>query len=117
MDHPAPIVPNLYYCPDEVLGLLAHADVTLCGRYHFGIASVLAGCPPALVVRSAKMQQLVDELQVPYCGGVDALSPEGIAEGVAALLDSDREVRAALVEARSRLAARASENLSQAFSA
>lgn len=114
MARPAPLVPNLYYCPDEVLGLLAHADVTLCGRYHFAVASVLAGCAPALLVRSAKMQGLVDELGVPSCGGLDALAPERISGTVAALLASGNEVRPALRAAQERLAARAAGNISQA---
>jgi polysaccharide pyruvyl transferase WcaK-like protein len=115
MGHPAALVPNLYYCPDEVLGLLAHADVTLCGRYHFAVASVLAGCPPALVARSAKMQQLVDELGLPHCGGMDSLTPEGIAPAVNALLTSPELTRATLRAARDRLAARDSRNLPQAL--
>jgi len=116
MARPAPVVPNLYYSPDEVLGLLGHADVTLCGRYHFGIASVLAGSLPALVVRSAKMQQLVDDLGIPSCGALDSLSAEAISGRVAALLESAEALRGGLAEARSRLSARASLNLSQAGS-
>jgi polysaccharide pyruvyl transferase WcaK-like protein len=115
MSHPAPLVPNLYYCPDEVLGLLAHADVTLCGRYHFAVASVLAGCPPAVMVRSAKMRQLVEELELPSCGGMDSLTAEGIARAVTAPLTSPEPTRAALRAARERLAARASRNLPQAL--
>jgi len=116
MSRPAVLVPNLYYSPDEVLGLLAHAEVTLCGRYHFGIASVLAGAAPALLVRSAKMQQLVDELGIPSCGALDSLSAEGISLAVAGLLDSEAAVAGALAEARARMAGRASLNLSQALS-
>jgi polysaccharide pyruvyl transferase WcaK-like protein len=116
MGRRASLVPNLYYCPDEVLGLLAHADVTLCGRYHFAVASVLAGAPPAVMARSAKMRQLVEELGLPSCGGMDSLNAEGIAEAVNALLASPEPVRAALRAARERLAARASRNLPQAFS-
>jgi polysaccharide pyruvyl transferase WcaK-like protein len=109
----AALVPNLYYCPDEVLGLLAHVDVTLCGRYHFGIASVLCGCPPAILVRSAKMQQLVDELGIASCGNLDSLSAEGIYGVVEAFLESAEDVGAGLGRARERLRARASLNLSR----
>jgi polysaccharide pyruvyl transferase WcaK-like protein len=114
MTAPAPVVPNLYYCPDEVLGLLAHADVALCGRYHFGVAAVLAGCLPALLVRSAKMQQLVDELGVRSCGGLDSLTALDVSRAVADLLASADQIRTALRAARDRLAARAATNLDQA---
>jgi polysaccharide pyruvyl transferase WcaK-like protein len=106
----AALVPNLYYCPDEVLGLLSHADVSLCGRYHLGIASVLCGCPPAILVRSAKMQQLVDELGIASCGDLDSLSSEGIFGAVSALMESGEDVSERLLRARERLRARASLN-------
>jgi polysaccharide pyruvyl transferase WcaK-like protein len=111
----AVIVPNLYYSPDETLGLLAHADVTLAARYHFGIASVLAGSLPAIVVRSAKMQQLVDELGLPSCGALDTLSGEALAERVLSLLRAEAPLRAALAESRARLAERAAGNAAQAL--
>ena len=111
MARPAAVVPNLYYSPDEVLGLLAHAEVSLCGRYHFGIASVLAGCLPAVVVRSEKMRQLAGELEVPGCGALEPAVAERIAGCLEALLDSAAGTREALRRARLRLAARAARNL------
>src|SRR4029079_9802084 len=78
------IVPNLYWSPDEVLGLLAHATVTLAGRYHLVVESVLAGAPRVGVPRSEKVSGLFAELGLPVAGTMEAVSQASIVERVRA---------------------------------
>jgi len=105
------VVPNLYWSPDEALGLLAHATVTLAGRYHFVVESVLAGAPPVGVARSEKVSGLFEELGREPAGDMHALEPgRVVAHTLAAVRDRDA-VTAALAGARGRLAARAALNL------
>jgi polysaccharide pyruvyl transferase WcaK-like protein len=105
------VVPHLYWAPDEVLGLLSHAAVTLGGRYHFIVESVLAGVPPVGVVRSEKVRGLFDELGLEPAGTVDALESGRVVDhALAAVRDRDT-VTTRLAAARERLAARAALNL------
>ena len=105
------VVPNLYWSPDEALGLLAHATVTLAGRYHFVVESVLAGAPPVGVARSEKVSGLFAELGLPVAGTMERVSPASIVERVrAAARDRDHLTRS-LQSARERLASRAALNL------
>jgi polysaccharide pyruvyl transferase WcaK-like protein len=105
------VVPNLYWSPDEALGLLAHATVTLAGRYHFVVESVLAEAPPVGVARSEKVSGLFEELALPLAGTMEGVSQASIVERVRAAA-RDREVLTRpLREARERLARRAATNL------
>jgi polysaccharide pyruvyl transferase WcaK-like protein len=105
------VVPNLYWSPDEALGLLAHATVTLAGRYHFVVESVLAGAPPLGVARSEKVRGLFEELGLEPAGSMDALEPgRVVAQVLAAVRDRDKTT-AGQAGARERLAARAALNL------
>jgi len=106
------IVPNLYWSPDEVLGLLAHATVTLAGRYHFVVESVLAGAPPVGVARSEKVSGLFAELGLPVAGTMEAVSQASIVERVRAAAGGREALTGPLREARERLAGRAALNLS-----
>ena len=72
---------------------------------------MLSGCLPAVLLRSPKMRQLVDELGIAACGSLDSLSSDGISAGVEALLESAEDVRAGLGRAHERLRARAALNL------
>ena len=105
------VVPHLYWAPDEALGLLSHAAVTLGGRYHFIVESVLAGVPPVGVVRSEKVRGLFEELGLEPAGTMQALDPGRVVADVLAAV-RDRDAAAArLAAARERLAARAARNL------
>ncbi len=105
------VVPHLYWAPDEALGLLSHAAVTVGGRYHFIVESVLAGVPPVGVVRSEKVQGLFEELGLEPAGTMQALEPGRVVDGALAAV-KDRDTAATrLVAARERLAARAARNL------
>ena len=105
------VVPNLYWAPDEALGLLAHATVTLAGRYHFVIESVLAGAPPVAIARSEKVHGLLDELGLEPAGTMEAVDAGRIVERVAAAARDRGEGALPLGAARDRLAARAAQNL------
>ncbi len=111
MRQPAVIVPNLYYSPDEVLGLLAHASVTLAGRYHFVVASVLAGTVPVCVTRSEKMDGLLTELRLLPAGQIDAVDAETLATAIAAAIREGATLRSRLAEARGRRESCARANL------
>lgn len=111
MSRPSAVVPNLYYAPDEVLGLLSHATVTLAGRYHFIVESVLAGVPPMGVARSEKVRGLFEELGLERVGTMEGLdSKRVVAEAIAAFHDRDA-VSGRLRVAHAALAARARRNL------
>jgi polysaccharide pyruvyl transferase WcaK-like protein len=105
------VVPNLYWSPDEALGLLAHATVTLAGRYHFVIESALAGVPAVAIARSEKVRGLVDELGMEPVGTMEAVAGERIVEHILAAASAREASVARLRAARDRLAARASRNL------
>lgn len=111
MRRPAVIVPNLYYSPDEVLGLLAHATATLAGRYHFVVASVLAGTLPICLVRSEKMAGLLDDLGLAAAGRLEDVSADDVARRVYADFRERESFVPSLAAARNRLEARAGENL------
>ena len=105
------LVPNLYWAPDEALGLLAHATATLAGRYHFVVQSVLAGAPPVGIVRSEKVRDLFDDLAIEPAGTMESVEPEAIVAHVrTAMGDRDATTRR-LQAAKERLAARAALNL------
>jgi len=105
------VVPHLYWAPDEVLGLLSHAAVTLGGRYHFIVESVLAGVVPVGIARSEKVRGLFEELGLEPAGTMDALDAGRVVDQVLAAV-RDREALAdRLAGARERLAERAAGNL------
>jgi polysaccharide pyruvyl transferase WcaK-like protein len=112
MRRSAVIVPNLYYSPDEVLGLLAHATATLAGRYHFVVASVLAGSVPVCIARSEKMEGLLEELDLPPAGRIESARADSIVAAVRSAVASREELRRRLDDARCRLETRAQDNLS-----
>jgi polysaccharide pyruvyl transferase WcaK-like protein len=108
---PAAVVPNHYYGPDETLGLLAHATVTVSQRYHFTVESVLAGAAPVAIVRGQKMEGLVEELGLEPAGSMEHGETEAV---VAAVLRAaaERPALLARLEAAARtLARRAEQNL------
>jgi polysaccharide pyruvyl transferase WcaK-like protein len=111
MSEPSVVVPNLYWAPDEALGLLAHATVALGGRYHFTAESVLAGVPPVGIARSEKMRGLFEDLGLQPAGTMDGVDPSRIVAEVLAAASQRVERVRALVEARERLAARGAANL------
>jgi len=106
-----PIVPNLYWAPDEALGLLTHATVTLSERYHFTVQSVLARTVPVNVVRGQKMAGLVEDLGLDPAGAVDQIDPARVVAAVSRAA-SDRPAILAHLEPRRRaLEVRAAHNL------
>lgn len=108
----APIVPNLYYSPDELLALLSSASVTISSRYHFTVASVLAGTVPITLARSAKMDGLLEDIGETAVGSFDALDADALVAAVLAAHDH-RTVRVAAMAGRAHaLAERALVNLS-----
>jgi len=105
------VAPHLYWAPDEALALLAHATVTLAGRYHFVVESVLAGVPPVGVARSEKVQGLFAELGLEAAGTMETVEPGAlVAHALAAVSDRAERIRR-LGQARDRLASRAARNL------
>jgi polysaccharide pyruvyl transferase WcaK-like protein len=105
------LVPNLYWSPDEALGLLSHATVTLAGRYHFVVESVLAGAPPVAIARSEKVHGLLDELGLAPAGTMEDVEATRLVDGVVAAARDRAAVVGRLGAAREGLAARAARNL------
>ncbi len=111
MRRPAVIVPNQYWSPDQMLGLLAHAAVTVSQRYHFTLASVLAGTVPVTIVRSQKMETLLDDLGERPAGRIDSVTREQLAGVVMDAVRRRREILEPLLTAKDRLRKRAGQNL------
>jgi polysaccharide pyruvyl transferase WcaK-like protein len=107
----AAIVPNQYWSPDEALGLLGHATVTVSQRYHFTVESILAGTTPVSMVRGQKMRGLIEDLDLPAAGGIDDFSADVLIEQVGAAVWNRRSLLAKLQQARQRLELRAHNNL------
>jgi polysaccharide pyruvyl transferase WcaK-like protein len=105
------VVPNLYWAPDEALGLLSHAAVTLAGRYHFVVQSVLAGVPPVGVARSEKVAGLFEELGLEPAGTMASLQPGRLVERTLSAVRDRAGLARRLEEARQGLAGRAASNL------
>jgi len=111
MRRPAAIVPNRYWGPEEALGLLAHATVTVSLRYHFTVESVLAGTVPVNVVRGQKMAGLVEELGLAPVGTMERVEAEELVAGVRSAVEQREELWGRLQEARRGLETRAGNNL------
>jgi polysaccharide pyruvyl transferase WcaK-like protein len=111
MRRPAAIVPNRYWGPEEALGLVAHATVTVSQRYHFTVESVLAGTVPVNIVRGQKMAGLVEELGLAPAGTMEGVEASEVVAGVRAAVDEREEMLKRLQEARRRLEVRAGNNL------
>ena len=105
------VLPHLYWAPDEVLGLLAHAAVTVAGRYHFVVESVLAAVPPVGLARSEKVSGLFAELELTAAGTMEAPDPARIVERVRAAAADGVGMKRRLAAARERLVQRAASNL------
>ncbi len=111
MHHPVTRVPAAFYSPDEALALLAFAEVTVGQRYHFVVESVLAGTVPVAIPRLQKMTRLVRDLGSPVSGRIDRVDADHLAAVIADAVERRDAWRAAIAEARIRLARRAAANL------
>ncbi len=80
MPSPPPMVPNLYYSPDEAIALISRAQLSISLRYHFTLQSVLAGVVPVTVVRSQKTAGLVEDLDVPLSCTIEKLTVPRLVE-------------------------------------
>jgi polysaccharide pyruvyl transferase WcaK-like protein len=107
----AALAPNYYYGPDEALGLVAHATVTISERYHFTVESVLAGTAPVAIVRGQKMEGLVEELGLEPAGSMEQLEAQGLVAAVLRAAEEREALTARLLAAGQRLARRAERNL------
>lgn len=111
MRSPSVVVPSQAYLPTEVLGILAHASLTLGQRYHFLLASVLADVPPLAIVRQPKVESLVEDLDLAAAGHIETVSADGLVEAARHLLRNRTSVRAHLRARRRHLRERARMNL------
>ena len=111
MRRPAVLFPNLYYSPDEALGILSHATVTVAQRYHFAIQSLLAGSIPVCLVRGQKMHGLVEELDLPAPGSIDCVESANLETAVLTTWQRRVQLLRRLDESTAALRERASHNL------
>jgi polysaccharide pyruvyl transferase WcaK-like protein len=109
--HPAVLVPNLYYSPDETLALLRRACVTVGERYHFVVQSILADVMPVAILRGQKMRSLVEDTQTPVGGHIECIQPDVLAAAIVQALVERPTRGSALIEVRDRMAIRARQNL------
>jgi len=110
MREPAMLVPNHYYHPTAMIGLLSHADVTLSQRYHFTVASILAGTVPVSFVRAQKMVELLEDLQVQPVGDMEAVDGATLTAALIESLERRAHWLDHLASRRQHLAARATRN-------
>jgi polysaccharide pyruvyl transferase WcaK-like protein len=112
MSAPPPIVPNLYYSPDEALAVIGRAQLTISFRYHFTIQSVLAEAIPITVVRSQKMAGLMEDLGLPSSCLIEDLTSDQLVEMVLDGLSRRALCNHELRQRRTVLTTRAESNLS-----
>jgi polysaccharide pyruvyl transferase WcaK-like protein len=111
MPSPPPMVPNLYYSPDEALALIGRAQLTISFRYHFTVQSILARAIPITVVRSQKMAGLVEELGIPLSCPIEDLTAGQLVNLVRDGLTRREFYTTQLMKRRAVLTARAEANL------
>jgi polysaccharide pyruvyl transferase WcaK-like protein len=111
MRRPAVLFPNLYYSPDEALGVLSHATVTVAQRYHFAIQSLLAGSIPVCLVRGQKMRGLVEELDLPAPGSIESVESANLETAVLTTWQRRDQLVRRLGESTTSLRERARRNL------
>ena len=109
--HPAALVPNLYYSPDETLALLRRAWVTVGQRYHFIVQSILAGVVPVAILRGQKMRSLMEDTQTPVGGRIDGVHQDVLAATIMQALVERPLWGSRLHDTRQRMAIRAQQNL------
>ena len=111
MESPSVIVPNLYYSPDEALGLLAHVQVAVSARYHFAVLAAMAGTVPVCVVRGHKMRGLVEELGLAASCSIDKVDAAKLVNDVLGADSTRCDSLERLRLLRRHLAVRATNNL------
>jgi polysaccharide pyruvyl transferase WcaK-like protein len=112
MRSPAKVVPNFYWSPDEVLGLLSHADVAISQRYHFAILPVLCGTVPVSIVRGRKMRGLVEDLGLEASCTISNVDCDRLVHEVMSVHQNRPAYLKKLSMARHHLEVRAANNLS-----
>jgi polysaccharide pyruvyl transferase WcaK-like protein/2-polyprenyl-3-methyl-5-hydroxy-6-metoxy-1,4-benzoquinol methylase len=106
------LAPNRYYRPSEMISLISRMHVTISQRYHFTVFSALADVYPISIERGQKMRGLIEELDLPHVGNMEEMDETRIeSELEQALADPGSRLRS-LRDCRSRLEARAGNNLS-----
>ncbi|HUS05457.1 MAG TPA: polysaccharide pyruvyl transferase family protein [Bryobacteraceae bacterium] len=111
MKQPATIVPNFYWSPDEVLGLLSHVDIAISQRYHFTILPVLAGTVPVSIMRGRKMRGLAEDLGLEASCTIGNVDADRILHSVLDVCRNRKAYLSKLAMARAHLTARAVNNL------
>ncbi|MEI6259944.1 MAG: polysaccharide pyruvyl transferase family protein [Deltaproteobacteria bacterium] len=110
MEAPAIFLPSCYYHPDEMIGHLAHVDVSLSQRYHFTIQSVIAGTVPVSFARGQKLAVLIEELGMNPVGDMDSVNPDTICRNVTDALERRDYWRWHLLQMKKHLRLRAMNN-------
>jgi polysaccharide pyruvyl transferase WcaK-like protein len=111
MERPPVIVPNLYYSPDEALGLLAHVQIAVSARYHFAVLAAMAGTLPVCVVRGHKMRGLVEELGLAASCTIEKVDAAKLVDDVLSADSGRSESLETLKLLRTHMAVRATSNL------
>ncbi|MEI8131418.1 MAG: polysaccharide pyruvyl transferase family protein [Leptolinea sp.] len=110
MEAPTIFLPNRYYHPDEMIGLLSHVDVSLSQRYHFTIQSVIAGTVPVSFARGQKLAVLIEELGMNSVGDMEKVNPDTICREVTDALERRDYWRSHLLQMKKHLRLRAMNN-------
>ena len=112
MRYPSILVTDRYYRPAEMISLISLMQVTISQRYHFTVFSVLADVYPISIERGQKMFGLIEDLGLPHVGSMEQIDGTRIeSELKQALIDPGSKLHP-LKDCRTRLAARAHNNLS-----
>jgi len=110
MKSPAVFLPNRYYHPDEMIGLLSLVNVSLSQRYHFTVQSVLAGTVPVSFARGEKLAVLIEELGMAAVADMDAADPDTICRHISDALERGDYWRNHLLQMKRHLRLRAANN-------
>ena len=104
------LVPNTYFTPSQMIGLLSCCQTTLSQRLHFTILSVLADTPVVSFARGQKMMALLAELGHEPVGTMEECDAQQLLAALRRTFSASQEVVEQQKKARLSLQKRAEDN-------
>ncbi len=94
------LVPRLL-APAEIRGLAARAAVTVTGRMHLAVMSLMAGTPPVTVATQGKVEGLMDLFGTPeLCVSPGSSFDADLTAAVATVIEKESDLRSRILAAR-----------------
>lgn len=105
------LVPRLL-APAEIRGLAARAAVTVTGRMHLAVMSLMAGTPPVTVATQGKVEGLMDLFGTPeLCVSPGSTFDTELAAAVATVIEKESDLRSRILAAREDVRALSERNV------